>query len=262
MSYFIGVDMGSAFAKAVLTEEANILSYAILRSSGNYKETAEQVIGHALSGAQVSPSSITSIAATGYGANSVPFSQKIFTEVSCQAMGTAHLLPDVRTILDAGDMYCRVVRTDGKGKALSFLTSATCAGGSSRVLEVVAHVLHVELEQMGELSLKAKKKVELNTGCAVFAETDVVSLISEGNTREDILAGLHRSLAAQIHSLAERLGIERECAMIGGGAKNIGLVRSLEESMGIPLTVPDEPQIVSAYGAALLAKQAGNKSQP
>lgn len=259
MSYFIGVDMGSAFAKAVLIEEENILSYAILRSSGNYKETAEQVVRHALAGAKVSLSSIAGIAATGYGANIVPFAQKIFTEVSCQAMGIAHLLPDVRTILDAGDMYCRAVRTDGKGKVVSFLTSATCAGGSSRVLEVVAHVLHVDLEQMGELSLKAKNRVELNTGCAVFAETDVVSLIAEGNTREDILAGLHRSLASQIHSLAERLGIERECALIGGGAKNIGLIRSLEESMGITLAIPNEPQTVTAYGAGLLVKQAGNK---
>lgn len=253
MSYFIGVDIGSAFSKAVLTEENTILAYYIVRSSGNYKETAEQVIEHVLTEAQVSLPSIAGVAATGYGANNVSTSQKVFTEVSCQAMGITRLLPDVRTIIDAGDMYCRAVRTDNRGKALSFVTSATCAGGSSRVLEVVAHVLHVDLEQMGELSLKAKNRVALNTGCAVFAETDVVSLISEGNSREDILAGLHRSLASQIHTLVERLGIEKECALIGGGAKNIGLVRSLEESMEITLAIPDEPQIVTAYGAALLA---------
>jgi predicted CoA-substrate-specific enzyme activase len=255
MSYFIGVDIGSAFSKAVLIDEETILASRIKRSSGNYKETAEQVIKHVLNEVQLPLSSIRGIAATGYGANNVTLAGKSYTEVSSQAAAIAQLLPDVRTILDAGDMYCRAVRTDGNGKAVSFLTTSTCAGGSSRVLEIVAHVLHVELEQMGELSLKAKKKVSLNTGCAVFAETDVVSLISEGNSREDILAGLHRSLASQIHSLAERLGIEKECAFIGGGARNIGLARSLEEEMGMTIQIPDEPQIVAAYGAALLIRQ-------
>jgi predicted CoA-substrate-specific enzyme activase len=255
MEYFIGVDIGSAFTKAALVDRDMLVSYRIIRSTGNYKETAEEVISQTLENAQVSADSIRAIATTGYGANNITLPHKVFTEVVCQGTGVVRLLPDVRTIIDAGDMYCRVIRTDEKGKALSFLTNATCAGGSSRVMEVVAHVLKVDLDRIGELSLKAKNHVDLTTGCAVFAETDVVSLIAEGNTKEDILAGLNRSLAAQIHSLAERIGIERECALIGGGAKNIGLVRSLEELMGITLVIPEEPQIIAAYGAALLAGQ-------
>jgi predicted CoA-substrate-specific enzyme activase len=253
MDYFIGVDIGSAFTKAALVDRDVLISYHIIRSTGNYSEAAEEAITQTLSNAQVSPDSLRAIAATGYGANSIALPHKAFTEVICQATGIIHLLPDVRTIIDAGDMYCRIIRIDEKGKALSFLTNATCAGGSSRVLEVVAHVLKVDLDRMGELSLKSKNRVDLTTGCAVFAETDVVSLIAEGNSKEDILAGLNRSLAAQILILAERLGIEKECALIGGGAKNIGLVRSLEEMMGITLAIPEEPQIVAAYGAALLA---------
>ena len=253
MDYLIGVDIGSAFTKAALVEKDMLLSYHIVRSAGNYRETAEKAITQTLKHAHISPDSIRAIATTGYGANNVALPHKTFTEVLCQATGIVHLLPDVRTIIDAGDMYCRVVRTDEKGKALSFLTNATCAGGSSRVLEIVADVLKVDLDRIGELSLKAKNRIDLNTGCAVFAETDVVSLIAEGNSKEDILAGLNRSLATQIYSLVERIGMEKECALIGGGAKNIGLVRSLEELMGITLVIPEEPQIVAAYGAALLA---------
>jgi predicted CoA-substrate-specific enzyme activase len=253
MDYFIGVDIGSAFTKATLVERDMLLSYHIIRSSGNYREKAKEVIAQTLAHAQVSPDSIRAIATTGYGANNVALPHRVFTEVVCQATGIVHLLPDVRTIIDAGDMYCRVIRTDEKGKALSFLTNATCAGGSGRVLEIIADVLKVDLDQMGELSLKAKNRVDLNTGCAVFAETDVVSLIAEGSSKEDILAGLNHSLATQICSLVERIGMEMECALIGGVAKNIGLVRSLEELMGITLVIPEEPQIVAAYGAALLA---------
>jgi predicted CoA-substrate-specific enzyme activase len=253
MDYFIGVDIGSAFTKAVLVEGDMLLSYRIVRSAGNYRETAEKAISQMLAQAQIPADSIQAIATTGYGANNVTLPHKVFTEVVCQATGIIHLLPDVRTIIDAGDMYCRVIRTDKTGKALSFLTNATCAGGSSRVLEIVADVLKVDLDRIGELSLKAKNRVELNTGCAVFAETDVVSLIAEGNPKEDILAGLNRSLATQIYSLVERIGMEKECALIGGGAKNIGLVRGLEELMEITLVIPEEPQIIAAYGAALLA---------
>jgi predicted CoA-substrate-specific enzyme activase len=253
MDYFIGVDIGSAFTKAALVEQDVLLSCHIVRSTGNYRKTAEEVITQTLTHAHVSPDSIRAIATTGYGANNVDLPHKVFTEVVCQATGIIHLSPNIRTIIDAGDMYCRVIRTDEHGKALSFLTNATCAGGSSHVLEVVADVLKVDLDRMGELSLKAKKRVDLNTGCAVFVETDVVSLIAEGNSKEDILAGINHSLAAQIQSLVERIGMEKECALIGGGAKNIGLVRSLEELMGITLVIPEEPQIVAAYGAALLA---------
>jgi predicted CoA-substrate-specific enzyme activase len=253
MDYFIGIDIGSAFTKAVLVERDVLITYYIVRSSGNYRETAEKVIAQTLAQAQVSPDSVQAIATTGYGANNIAQPHKAFTEVICQATGIVHLLPDVRTIIDAGDMYCRIIKTDGTGKALSFLTNATCAGGSSRVLEIVADVLKVDLDRIGELSLKAKKAVDLNTGCAVFAETDVVSLIAEGHSKEDILAGLNRSLATQIYSLVERIGMEKEYALIGGGAKNTGLVRSLEQQMGITLVVPEEPQIVAAYGAALLA---------
>jgi len=120
---------------------------------------------------------------------------------------------------------------------------------------VIARVLQIDLKEIGELSLKSKKRIDFNTGCAVFAETEVVSRVAEGARKEDILAGMHRALAAKIQVLVERVGLKRDCALIGGGAKDIGLVKSIEEKLGFNLLVPEEPQIIAALGAALIAEE-------
>jgi predicted CoA-substrate-specific enzyme activase len=133
--------------------------------------------------------------------------------------------------------------------------SEKCAGGSGRFLQIIAHVLQIDLEEIGPLSLKSKNKIDFNTGCAVFAETEAVSRIAEGAAMEDILAGVHRALAAKIQNLAERLGVEQDLALVGGGAKDIGLVQSIEETLAISPLVPEEPQIAAALGAALIAEE-------
>jgi len=131
--------------------------------------------------------------------------------------------------------------------------SGKCAGGSGRILQVIAKVLQVKIEEIGPLSLKSGKRVEFNTGCVVFAESEAVSRITEGASKEDLLAGIHRALAGQLHSLAERVGIEDNLAVVGGGAKDIGLIKALEETTGRTIVVPPEPQMTAALGAALFA---------
>jgi predicted CoA-substrate-specific enzyme activase len=135
----------------------------------------------------------------------------------------------------------------------NFLLSGKCAGGSGRILQVIAKVLQVKVEEIGELSLKSKKRVEFNTGCAVFAESEAISRLAEGVTKEDLLAGLHRALAAQINSLAERIGVEQDVAMVGGGARDSGLVQALREMRGHDILVPPRPHMTAALGAALIA---------
>jgi predicted CoA-substrate-specific enzyme activase len=134
-----------------------------------------------------------------------------------------------------------------------FLLSGKCAGGSGRILQVIAKVLHLRVEEIGKLSLKSKKRVEFNTGCAVFAESEAISRLSQEVAKEDLLAGIHRALAAQINSLAERIGVEREVAMVGGGARDVGLVRALKEERGHDILIPPEPHMTAALGAALIA---------
>ena len=141
------------------------------------------------------------------------------------------------------------------GSVHNFLLSGKCAGGSGRILQVIAKVLQVKVEEIGELSLKSKKRVDFNTGCAVFAESEAISRLSQEVKKEDLLAGIHRALAAQINSLAERIGVEQDVAMVGGGARDVGLVQALKEIRGHDILVPPNPHMTAALGAALIAME-------
>jgi predicted CoA-substrate-specific enzyme activase len=164
-------------------------------------------------------------------------------------------------VIDIGGQFTKVFRLDESGRPTAFLQSEKCAAGSGRFLQIIAKILQIELKDIGEMSLRSGKKVDFNTGCAVFAESEAISRIAEGTSKEDILAGLHRSLAAKIQTLLERLKIVPECVVMGGGANDIGLVRSIEERLGCNLLVPGEPQIVAALGAALIAQEKATKSK-
>jgi predicted CoA-substrate-specific enzyme activase len=253
MLYVAGIDIGSAFSKAVVMGDNKIIAYQVLPSGGNYKLTAEQVTEKTLTKAKLSLKDITYTVAIGYGSANVSLANHTASDISCLGRGVHYLFPNARTAIDIGGQFTRVLKLDGRGKATAFLLSEKCAAGSGRFLQVIARVLQIDLEDIGELSLKSKKRVDFNTGCAVFAESEAVSRIAEGASKEDILAGLHRTLAAKIQTMVARLGLEPDCAVVGGGAKDIGLVRSIEEGLGCRLLVPEEPRIVAALGAALVA---------
>lgn len=253
--YFAGIDIGSAFSKAVVVAGSELVSYHIIPSGGNYKLAADEVAGRALSEARLSFNDIAYVVATGYGAANVAFSNQVATDIACQSRGVYNLFPSARTVIDIGGQFSRVFKVSEGGRATAFVLSEKCAGGSGRFLQVIARVLQIDLKEIGQLSLKSKNKLAFNTGCAVFAESEAISRIAEGASKEDILAGVHRALAAKVQNLVERVGLEPDCALIGGGAKDIGLVRSIEEGLGLSLLVPEEPQIVAALGAALIAKE-------
>jgi len=255
MVYVAGIDIGSAFSKAVVMAKNEIISYHVMPSGGNYKLTAEEVAGEALTKAKLSLKDIDYTVATGYGAANVSFSNQVASDISCLARGVCYLFTTARTAIDIGGQFTRVFKLDDEGRATAFLLSEKCAAGSGRFLQVIAKVLQIDLKDIGELSLSSQNKVDFNTGCAVFAESEAVSRIAEGAAKEDILAGLHRTLAAKIQTMVERLGIVPDCAVVGGGAKDVGLVRSIEEGLACRLLVPKEPQIVAALGAALLAEE-------
>ena len=259
MVYVAGIDIGSAFSKAVVMAKNEIISYHVMPSGGNYKLTAEEVAGEALAKAKLSLKDLGYTVATGYGAANVSFSHQAASDISCLARGVFYLFPTVRTAIDIGGQFTRVFKLDERGKATAFLLSEKCAAGSGRFLQIVARVLQIDLKDIGELSLKSRNRVDFNTGCAVFAESEAISRIAEGAAKEDILAGLHRTLAAKIQTMVERLGIVPDCAVVGGGAKDIGLVKSIEERLACSLLLPEEPQIVAALGAALIAGEKVSK---
>jgi len=254
MVYIAGVDIGSAFSKAVVMGRGKLVSFHVLPSRGNYAHAGEEVMQRALTKAGLSLARVAYIIATGCGASMVSFTQEQATEMSCQARGVSYLFPSVRTVIDAGGQSSRAIALDDHGRVCSFALSEKCAAGSGRFMQVIARVLGVEMEECGELSLKSKNPIEFTTGCAVFAESEAISRVAEGEPKEDILAGAHQALAARIFTLVQRVGLRMECALIGGGAKDVGLIKSVEEKLASKVLVPEEPQIMTALGAALIAK--------
>ncbi len=258
----VGVDIGSAFSKAVIFSDYSILSWAIIPSGGDYRAAADEVVSKALQKANVPLEGTSYVVATGYGAASVSFANHSVNDITCQGRGVSYLLPSVHTVIDIGGQFTRLFRVDKEGKVVTFVLSEKCAAGSGRLLQVIARVLQIDISEMGELALKSKRKVDFTTGCAVFSESEAVSRIAEGVSKEDIAAGVHRALAAKIESLVERLGVEPDCALAGGGARNIGLVRSIEERLKVNVLVPPEPQLVAALGAALIAEEKATSMKP
>jgi len=253
--FCLGIDMGSASAKGVLMASGEILAQVALSSGGDFRLTADRIREELVSKALVTAKDISCTIATGFGSKSVSYANSVVTDISCHAKGVIHSCPTVRTAVDAGDLYSKAFRMDEKGNLQSFLLSGKCAGGSARILKVAAKVLQLSVEDLGDLALKSKNKVEFNTGCAVFAESEAISRIAEGVSKEDLLAGLHRALAAQLNALAVRLGIEKDYALVGGGARNAGLVKALEAVSGFPVVVPPDPHMTAALGAALIASE-------
>jgi len=249
-----GVDIGASTSKTVLLEDTHILSYSIIATGGESANSARQALDEALIRAKLSLAEIGYIVATGYGRVIVPFSQETVTELSCHARGANWLFPSARTILDMGGQDCKAIRCDEMGRLQNFMMNDKCAAGTGRFLELMARVLGLSLDKLGELSLEARAEVKINSTCAVFAKSEVTSLIREGKDRRDVLAGLHSAIAARVYNLLRGVGIEPDLVISGGIGKNIGVVRKIEERVGLKALLPEEPQIVGALGAALFAR--------
>lgn len=255
MKSVIGIDMGSAYSEGVIMAGDEILGAYECPSGGDYQGTAEKIEKELITQAGIHSDQIAYTVATGYGAKRVRFANEQVTDISCHARGLFSFHPTIRTAVDIGDLHSKAFHIDEKGNMTSFLNSGKCAGGSGRILKIIAKVLQLKVEEMGKISPASKTPVEFGTGCAVFAESEAISRISEGVSKEDLLAGIYRALAAQVHSLAERLGIERDYAITGGGARNIGLIEAMKEVSGFDPVVPKDPHMTAALGAAIFAEE-------
>ena len=253
MMYTAGIDIGSAFSKAVIIAGQEMISSHMIPSGGNYGLSAEKVIREALDSAKLSRDDIRYLAATGYGARSVPFQDRVVSDITCNGKAMSFFFPSVRTVVDIGDLFSKAFRMDQSGGIANFVMSGKCAGGCAKILHVISRVLQVKQDEIGRLSLKSRNRIEFNAGCAVFMETEAVSRIAEGTSKEDLLAGVHHALGSQVHSLALRAGVEEDYALVGGGARDLGLVKAVEEVSGLEVTVPEKPQLMAAFGAALIA---------
>jgi len=251
--YFAGVDIGSTMTKVVIMDEV-VLASVIGPTGAEHRRLANKVMEEALERASLSFDDLSYIVATGYGRINVPFADKQITEITCHAKGVSSLFPTVRIVIDIGGQDAKGIKISN-GKVVDFVMNDKCAAGTGRFLEVIADTLGLKLDEMGELSLKSTTKVKISSTCTVFAEQEVVSRIAEGVHIEDILAGLHDAIASRVYRMAEKLKIEPDVVLTGGVAKNIGVVRAMEEYIGFPVLVPEEPLLTGAIGAAILGKE-------
>lgn len=252
---FAGLDIGSNSTKAVIMDkDKRILSYKILRTGSNSKKAAEECMQTALEKLNLSFDNITNLIATGYGRKIVPFKSAEISEISCHARGSHFLFPDTKIVIDMGGQDTKAIQLDENGEAIDFNMNDKCAAGTGRFLEEMAKALDTTIENLGSLSLQAKKSLVISSMCTVFAESEVVSLLAENETIEDIAQALHNAIADRVLSLAYKLRLTNAVTLSGGVAKNIGVIEAIKSKLpNITVNVPKEPQIIGALGAALIA---------
>jgi (R)-2-hydroxyacyl-CoA dehydratese activating ATPase len=255
MTWIAGLDIGSALSKAVILKDGKLTSHSIRETEGNFASVAKAVLDEALAQADLAIDRLDLIGASGLGADFVPYPFQKTTDISCHSRGAHYFLPTVRTLLEIGNQVSRVTKVTPGGKVAGSSTGDKCAAGSGRILQIVAKVLQIDLNDMGAYSLRAAQPAKFTTGCAVFLETETISRVAEGTPKEDIIAGLHQALAARIAVMAQRMTIEEECAITGGGALDAGLVRTMEKQIGSRIHIPEHPLLSGAIGAALIARE-------
>jgi predicted CoA-substrate-specific enzyme activase len=252
-----GCDVGSATGKALIMRGSKIVAYAIIPATTKPEETAYKVMDEALRKAGLlSLREIEYVVGTGYGRARVPFANENISEITCHARGAYWLCPTVRTVIDIGGQDCKVTGIDEVGKVRDFTMNDKCAAGTGRFFEAMARILGVDLQGLSSLALRSQKPVPITSQCSVFAESEVISLINEGVDPVDIAAGLHVSIAGRLSSQVRSVGIIEDITVSGGCAKNKALVKSLEKKLGASIKIlPEDPQIVGALGAALIAAE-------
>ena len=253
----VGIDAGSKNTKVVVLRDDDILSTAIVLSGFDQEESAKKSLNNAIENAEIKREEIEHIMVTGAGMDAISFADDNVTTITCDGRGTFFLFPSTRTVIDIGAEEGLVVKLDENGKVKDFGINEKCAAGAGAFIEAMSRALEVDIEAMGELSLKSTKKIPMNAQCTIFAESEVVSLIHQKTPKEDIIRAVHDAIADRNTSMVRQIGIEKDVALIGGMAKNIGFIDAMNRNLGFELLVPKDrisPEFVSALGAALKAQ--------
>ena len=255
MTWIAGLDIGSAFSKAVILKDEELRSHCIRETKGKFAPVAEAVLKGALADAGLTIDRLDLIGGGGLGAAFIPYPFEKMTDISCHSRGAHYFFPTVRTLMEIGNQVSRVTKVTPDGKVAGNVTGDKCAAGSGRILQIVAKVLQIDLKDIATFSMRSTQPAKFTTGCAVFLETETISRVAEGTPKEDIIAGLHHALAARMTVMAQRMAIENDCVITGGGALDQGLVRILEAQIGSRIHIPDHPLLSGAIGAALIAQE-------
>lgn len=262
MKYFGGCDAGSTYTKCVIIDENGKIAAAVTkRSRINPVLSAKDALDEAVS--QVdglnSAEELTYLIGTGYGRNKVPFADENISEISCHAMGVHVTDLSVKAIIDIGGQDVKGIAIDTDGTVLNFAMNDKCAAGTGRFFESMARAFEMSLDEFSNLSLTAKNVIPITAQCAVFAESEVISLVGEGKPMEEIAAGIQLSVAKRCFVMAKKAGAADSVTLTGGCAKNEGLKKAIEKVLKINVVdLPTDPQLMGALGAAEYARQKGS----
>ncbi|MFW6414983.1 MAG: acyl-CoA dehydratase activase [Thermodesulfobacteriota bacterium] len=252
-----GCDVGSLTAKAVIMEQGNILGSSIQKVRAHPEQAGKQVMETALQQAGLDMDDVQVVFGTGYGGKNLPFVHHFESEITCHCQGAIWQEPETGIIIDIGGQDVKAIKTDAQGNVIRYIYNDKCASGTGRFLEIIAQALELELDELGEIHGKSTKDLSLSNQCVVFAETEVISLVGEGEEIPDIVRAMHYSVAHRAASLARSLEMKPVAVMTGGVAKNQGMFSALQDSLGTELRHVPYFQLNGAIGAALLAEGRG-----
>lgn len=260
LMYTMGIDIGSASSKVVILQDGTDIVAAEVIQFGTGSSGPQRALEEALKKSKLSLSDMTKIVATGYGRFAFERADKQVSEISCHARGIFFLVPTARTIIDIGGQDAKAIRLDERGNVNQFFMNDKCAAGTGRFLDVMARVLEIKIDEMADYDSRSTEVVSVSSTCTVFAESEVISHLSQGVSKENIIAGVHASVASKACGLAYRTGLENDVVMGGGVAQNAGVVRAISRELKRPVIVAPNPQITGALGAALFAYDEAIKS--
>ncbi len=259
MEAFLGIDIGSLSCDGVLIDvHGNLLAAAVVPTGARNLEAIARVQREILDAAGLEKAAVQATVSTGYGRDRVDGRLAAVTEITCHARGIQSLFPDTDILIDIGGQDSKAILLDRQGGVRDFAMNDKCAAGTGRFLEAMARALQVDITELGDLDRGARENLTLSSMCTVFAESEVVSLIADGTETREIVAGLNRAIASRTAALVKRVGGDADrmnIAMSGGVARNGGVIRAISAVLGCPLAVPENPDTVGAFGAALIARR-------
>jgi len=254
MAYAAGVDVGSTQTKAVVIDEARrIVGRALTETGANVTRAAEDAFQRALAAADAREEEVEYVVGTGYGRYKVTFGNTQVTEISCHGRGAVQMFPATRTVVDMGGQDTKAIRVSPGGEIIDFCMNDKCAAGTGRFLGAASAALEIPIDQLGPTALRGKRPVKISTTCTVFAESEVLSWLGKGKKIEDILLGVHQSIALRSSALLRRVGVEREVTFTGGVARNLAMIETLNQRLGVEVNVSEDSHFMGALGAALFA---------
>ncbi len=254
MAYAAGVDVGSTQTKAVVVnEELEMIATCLIETGANVTKAAEDAFKACIEGKGILEQEVEWVIGTGYGRYKVTFGNAQVTEISCHGRGAAHIFPGTRTVLDMGGQDTKAIRVSEGGEIADFCMNDKCAAGTGRFLGASANALDISLDDLGGTALESDKGVQISTTCTVFAESEVLAWLGKGKKVQDILWGVHESIAKRSMGLMRRVGIESEITFTGGVSRNTAMVKALEDVLDLKLNVSDRCHYAGALGAALFA---------